>query len=309
VRRLAQILLCVPGVVVLDRISHGGRLDQGWETIALALAWIAVTLDVWFAAERGMFGAVLARRRIRRMAYRAGVLLVAAGIAVFPTALLRDCLLGAGVLLPLGEAVVWRAMPAGLREDYRKARIAVAATGAEGRTQSWRLDGFDESQGAVGRPRPVADFPPMPRTDPLVIRPSRRTASGVDRDRAKRFATWWRYARLDWDGSRLCVVDPHLQTIPLPLHPKDGDPTHVAEVVWSSHPGIDEDEIYFLDADGHQYARMPTFGFTPADIAEVVTAAGLPLRYYRVEHGGVGHKSLDQLLFPERPDTFVITLR
>jgi hypothetical protein len=319
-RYLPQALSAV-GAITTFWLVGSHHVSHGWAILPACLAWTAVTAHLWRAAEEAGSGSVLARRRARRVVYRAGIVLVYAAICTTSLAAVRDGLLAAAAALALAEPLIWRAYPRQLRDAYRRVRIQIAVMEAEPRWLG-QSHGFDPGQGAVGRPGAADSLEPSTPTGPLTQRPTAETAQATDSlldDESADLPTWWRYAKIVWDGSTLSVTDARIRTTTLPLHRDDGARDHVAEIAWCGifrtqrtgtvAASLRSDSILFLDADGRQYARMPALGFRPRQIKLLAQAAGLPYHEYTIGVGSYGLTGLDALLFPPRPDTLIMNIR
>lgn len=237
---------------------------------------------------------------------------------------LRTWLMLAGVALALvEEPLLWRAWPRSAHAALHSALVQKAYAEAK---PEWiaRKYGFDPGVGAVGRPNAVVSKPAKePGSAPLQMRPTRTDARHGQRLRAedKRWAeNWWTNALLDWDGEKLTVTDAGGIRRDLPLQRADGDATHIAEIVWSGvrregyetldvTRSLEHDWIFFLDAAGRQYARMPGLGFTSERVVRIAQAAGLAYHRYDLGVGALRGTSLPFLLFPPRRETLILGIR
>ncbi|MEY9837363.1 hypothetical protein [Streptacidiphilus sp. EB103A] len=271
---------------------------------------LGLTLPVWRAPEREEHPAQRFRSRHRRIAARAGLLLVTAVIAA-PH--LSPLLLLLAPLPSLLEPYLWLAWPAGLRRMARVARASEAVREAWGYTSS--PPAFDPDQGAAGRIEPLLAHPGG--------EPSKRSAKRATRPPGKVMTLRDGFR---WDGvhlyygnrSRFRVLRlappgpgrPGPTPAPLPGARRLRTRRPVTEIVRYSENTTGNPDylpqwsgsstVLLLDADGFLLRRLGYVQQPMMEMATIVQAAGLRFAAYDFGSNNDGFVPLTDRLFPTR---------
>ncbi|MBY8886297.1 hypothetical protein K7472_15695 [Streptomyces sp. PTM05] len=332
-RVLPRIVLVVVGAVVFapgTDESLDADIANLWLAAALPVWWLALTLSLWRAPERGLPDVLRFRRRHRRVCWRlSALLLLGACLALLTNAYCTwkadsdvpltvweqysryashagttgVWLLCLSPLPGLLDPLVWRLWPAPLRHAVRRARAAEALA-SPGRYP--RPVPFDPDRGAVGRPEPLGedDGRRGPSLIPVSVRLSRdSTSRGVE---------------LRWNGATLTLHHQGHDPVRLPVAPRDdvlpGEPLPrpVAEVVWydEQHNAVAtrtptpyhwrgrDTEVLFLDADGRRLGTVSRVLDDWQAVARVARAAGVPFAAYDLGYAAEDEPRAASRLFP-----------
>ncbi|HEY3873624.1 MAG TPA: hypothetical protein VGM10_35030 [Actinocrinis sp.] len=118
---------------------------------------------------------------------------------------------------------------------YKAARAWARANRDVISTGRGRSAGFDFERGASGRPMLAAAGHYSPKLPPSgesrVVHPQPTQALGLDELQIKALEGWWANASLSWTGRRLVAKDAHGVETEIPLA-RDAGPTGAAEIVW-----------------------------------------------------------------------------
>ena len=202
--------------------------------------------------------------------------------------------------------------PAAVRRAARVGRVVEEMWGSAARGRGvFPGGGFDPDVGASGRPAPMYEH--------------------VGGKRSTRHTTALLTPKghlLEWTGSTLTIMQPsYLKDltvrgikvrvpVPPPGRParSGGRPLEVAEVAlfvacWDAADPREPDaagrvrrgSLHFLDAQGYSVIVRPELQSTWRVVADVVEAAGLPIRVYAFFSTPRAAKEITRLLFPHRP--------
>jgi hypothetical protein len=278
---------------------------------ALPLLAVAASWPVWHASAETQVlqGPIRWRRLQRRICWRVGfLLLIAAAVAVVvigyayqsawesgavtPSALqtraeiVAACLAVTAPLPVLLDPLLWWAWTLPWPAVRRVVRAGWVATRLQesGRFGAYRdkdipPPGYEPDLGWSGRPLPVLrNEPPYQRGEPVTVhvapfrpdpwhpKPSRLEAARIEQ------------VSVGWDGTAFVFTGRRERSLRVP-------PDHVTEVVLAheSNRSMAWNRLMLLDSDGRRIATMHNaYGFDPAELCALATAAGLPFAEYRL---------------------------
>ncbi|SEM27326.1 hypothetical protein [Streptacidiphilus jiangxiensis] len=287
----------VPGVVVA--------------TSALPLIAVAASWPVWRASAetRALSGPVRWRRLQRRICWRIGfLLLIAAAVAVvvigyayqsawesgaaMPSALqtraevVAACLAVAAPLPVALDPLLWLAWTVRVPAVRRVVRADWVATQLQedGRFRGYRdqdvpQPGYEPDLGWSGRPLPVLhNEPPYQRGEPVTVRVAPFRPDPWHPKPSRLEAARLEHVSVSWDGTAFVFTGRRERLLRVPAE-------NVAEVVHvhESNRSMAWNRLMLLDSRGRRVATMHSaYGFEPAELCALVTAAGLPFAQYHL---------------------------